>query len=120
MPAITAMVVQPDGEHYLISIPRGQFPTAFKEHCGARLFDCVAVNPEIDAWVDDEGLLNDSEINPFVTALRNAFWHSPSPLAGTALITGGADRRGDNKSLSDENAASLTRLFSHLKGEVQR
>lgn len=122
-----ALVVKPDGTVEKISFPKGGLQQAFREHTGAPYFDKLSVAADIDIWLDDEGLLkNDSEVNMFVTALRDFYWlQDPRidrqgvanypPAMGVALITGGASPSGHTASISDSNAELIIQRVERLK-----
>jgi hypothetical protein len=119
--AIKAMVVDLEGNTTLIDIAPGQFQQAFREHCEAQYFDHLQLAEDLDIWVDDEGLLRDQpEFNEPVTRLRNLFWEEQGvdiptgwpPLAGKALLTGGANDAGETLSLSEPVIEQLEGHFA--------
>jgi hypothetical protein len=118
---IRAMVVGIVGETQVIDIPAGGFQQAFRQHCEAQYFDHLDLAQDLDLWVDDEGLLTEPVVvNWAATDLRDTFWMQngieiPSdwpPLAGKALLTGGADDEGETLSLSDGLIEQLEGFFA--------
>ena len=82
------------------------------------LIDCVRLAPDLDMWVDDEGLLNGSLVNIWATALRQLFFEDvafPYPLAGNALIMGGADKEGMTLGISEQRIAFCRKVVEDLK-----
>lgn len=117
---IRAIVLDLDGTTEVIDISQGGFQQAFREHCEAQWFDCLHLDPDLDIWVDDEGLFHEPvQVNEPLTQLRDQFWRDTGvnippgwpPLAGKALLTGGVDGEGRTLSLSPEMVEQLEGYF---------
>jgi hypothetical protein len=73
-----------------------------------RWFDRVSLLPELDMWVDDEGLcVADPVINVTATAIANAFEY-PSPIAGNAVFV--SSEGPETTSLSDHYVKLILRM----------
>ena len=60
-------------------------------------------HPQLLLWVDDQGLINGSPINPVAAALLSQLPGSPGlPVRGTVVFTGAADPTGQVTSLASE------------------
>jgi len=121
---IKALVVDLEGQTEVITIPPGQFQSEFRKTTGAQYFDHLALAADLDVWVDDEGLLTQPvEVNRYLTQLRDEFWTDSGidippgwpPLAGKALLTGGANDEGETLSLSDDLIAHLEDWFKEAR-----
>lgn len=69
--------------------------------------DVVALAPDLDMWLNDEGLINGSGINPVATALAREQGMTHQPYAGTVVLTGGCDQSGATLPLTPERLESL-------------
>ncbi len=70
---------------------------------GGRDLDMLIVTPQLLLWVDDQGLVNGSPVNPVAAALLSQLPRSPGhPVRGTVVFTGAADPTGQVTSLAPE------------------
>lgn len=84
---------------------------AMYREIGCDLVECVGLRDDLDLWVDEEGKLKDGW-EPNLPATAILYRHGRRDLvAGTALLTGGADRDGNTLGISDETAAEVRRLL---------
>jgi hypothetical protein len=75
---------------------------------GSRDLDMLTVTPQLLMWVDDQGLVNGSAVNPVATALLSQMPRLRShPIRGTVVFTGATDPDGDVTSLAPEWAQVL-------------
>ncbi|MGH7922783.1 MAG: DUF3846 domain-containing protein [Candidatus Dormibacteraceae bacterium] len=111
---IKALRLTPDGGLGRVELepgPDGSHLNAMYGEIGCDLVDCVGLRGDLDLWLDDEGKLNqDWVVNPGASALLQSCG-IPDLVAGTALLTGGADEEGNTLGISDETAAQVERLL---------
>lgn len=80
--------------------------------------DVVSLHPDIDMWVNDEGLVMNMPINTLATNVAAMFGLTHQPYHGPAVFTGGIDGDGETLPLpvreSDNlvQLAALTRRYS--------
>ena len=76
----------------------------------------VRLAPDIDMWVDDEGLLKPgSRINQLSSYVATRFNLPFQVYVGTAAFTGGIDQRGYTQSLSSSARQRLIDLIEGLR-----
>lgn len=106
MSTFQAVVVNTDGTAETVTwTPSSDMPTYrhLQKYVGG-LIDVVALAPDMDMWVNDEGLILNLEPNLAATVLA-AYLRRRAPLTpfvGPVVFTGGADDEGETRSLSDE------------------
>lgn len=79
-----------------------------------RLVGVIRLSDDIDAWLDDEGRINDAEPNSLATAVFRAFgWHlnHDDDIRGAALFAG-HDGEGGLCSLSTRQEAIVRDAFA--------
>ena len=113
-PRIPALRLTSDGDLRRIDLeagPGGDHLRAMYDQIGCDLVECVGLRDGLDMWVDEEGKLKDSwNLNLAATAVLQR--HGvPDLVAGTALLTGGADEEGNTLGISDEAADEVRRLL---------
>jgi hypothetical protein len=112
--SIKALRVRADGSLQRVDLEAGaegdHLQSMYRE-IGCNLVDCVGLRADLDLWLDDEGKLKDNwEVNLAASALLQR--HGiPDLVAGTALLTGGADEEGYTLGISDETASDVERLL---------
>lgn len=75
-----------------VEIQPGMVGAAIRALVECNLFDCVSIDGELDAWVDDEGLLKSPK---HFTHIKGTGF---VPLAGNVLFLGGPDEEGETTS----------------------
>ena len=70
-----------------ITISRKDTVTNIQNGLGARWFDVVSLDHNIDLYVDDEGAINGSTLNLPATIIAHMFG-TPAALFGTAIALG--------------------------------
>lgn len=87
------------------------------EATGARYVDCVRVRRlgdsdlTLDAWVDDEGLLNGSQPNPVAAHMVAALADCECQmLSGRVLFVTGDSTTGESLGLSQEHQGALVEM----------
>ncbi|WP_166792574.1 DUF3846 domain-containing protein [Cryobacterium algoricola] len=73
-------------------------------------FDVVRLNGNIDLFVDDEGAINGSPLNLYLTIVAHALG-TPAVLFGTGIALGCNPNTGDTISLTDTQLAHIDRIF---------
>jgi len=110
-----ALRINTDGTYEDIELAPGL--KGYYDAIGCQTFDMVRLSEDCDMWVDDEGLLNGSELNLMATALR-ATMHQVRydlPLMGNAVLTGGATEEGDTLPLSAETREVVIAKLERIK-----
>ena len=124
--SIDLLVVTPVGEVRDHSVPaRGtrlittsNVLQALHELIGCSSVDVVRLTPEIDMWVDDEGLLGAHlpRINQLASYIATRLGFPFQLYAGTAVFSGGVDEAGYTRSLSKAAWQELLDLIDELRG----
>lgn len=112
--SINALRLTPDGDLCRVELEAGSdgdhLQSMYRE-IGCSLVECVGLRDDLDLWVDEEGKLKDGW-EPNLPAIGLLHHHGRRDLvAGTALLTGGADEEGNTLGISDETAAEVQRLL---------
>ena len=90
--------------------------------------DCIDATPQVRTpmgpivcgWSDDVSLLKDQpEFNDRAIAMFRHFGYAVSALAGTIVLTGGADPVGDTLPLDRDVCAWLVEVFASVAEETQ-
>lgn len=107
-----ALRINTDGTYEDIEMEPGL--QGYYKAIGCHTMDLVRLESDCDMWVDDEGLLNGSELNILATALRTVIHQMAYelPLVGNAVITGGCNDEGDTMPLTQ---ATRDRLICQLE-----
>lgn len=84
------------------------------QHACGGLIDVLALAPDLDMWIPDEGLYDGSQPNPLATAIAAAHGHTHQHYYGTAVFTGGPDPTGTTLALNPETANYLHALARRL------
>lgn len=82
------------------------------------LVDVVGLAPNLDMWVNDEGLALGMEVNHLATVAAQVCGKFRQPYAGPAVFTGGADENGETLPLTAEQAAALRDLLHRAANTV--
>lgn len=78
--------------------------------------DVVALSPEIDMWVDDEGALKPQlRINQLASYIATRFGFPFQLYIGTVVFSGGPDAQGDTTPLGKPARDSLMTLIDELR-----
>lgn len=80
------------------------------------LVDVVSIAPDMDAWVNDDGIILGLEPNLAATFLL-AYLSGQrlrQPLFGPVVFTGGADSEGETQPLTDEAVELFHTAVKHL------
>jgi hypothetical protein len=104
-----AVAVDPSGDVRDIDLGsgHGQIDALYRA-IGSHHLDMLTVTPQLLMWVDDQGLVTGSPVNPVATALLTQIPRPRShPVRGTVVFTGPADPAGDVTSLAPEWAQVL-------------
>jgi hypothetical protein len=102
---IHALVVRTDNTTERIEVPETEISDAIKSAVGG-WFTHVTIQPHLDFWVDDEGLLKSLPLNKVATRFYEMLGSS-SPIVGDAVFTGGTNARGETLSLDDNYARAI-------------
>lgn len=124
--AIDLLVITPAGEVRDHTVPAGETRLAtasnvlqaLYELIGCSSVDVVRLTPEIDMWVDDEGLLrtHTPRINQLASYIATRFGFAFQLYAGTAVFSGGVDKGGYTRSVGQEARKALLDLVDELRG----
>lgn len=121
--SIDLLVVTPAGEVRDYTVPAGEtrlITAGSVLQALYELIDCAAVDvvrltPEIDMWVDDEGLLRAQRINQLASYIATRFGLPFQLYVGTAVFSGGADGAGYTRSLGQAARRALIELITELR-----
>lgn len=73
-------------------------------------FQCIELNDDVFVWVNEEGKLRGLPWNQRAQILWDErYGRGTDFLVGSAVLTGGADARGETLGLSDHQIASIER-----------
>ncbi|HEY5115209.1 MAG TPA: hypothetical protein VIJ00_06775 [Nakamurella sp.] len=88
---------------------------------GCRYAEEVPLAADVTMWLDEEATLGPgpAEPSPPVMLVGAALGHS-GRYVGPAVFTGGSDRRGDTRGLSDARLATLSDLLDRFGVRVVR
>lgn len=94
-----------------VGVPVGEREISdFLHKCVHGLFDVVHVGDGIDMWVNDEGLINGSPLNPAATSVKWQEWMrrpdtilmtDDPPICGDVVFVG-SDENGETVPLTDD------------------
>ena len=90
-----------------ISINGTRTVTALQQGIGCAHFDVVSLGDNIDFFVDDEGAINGSPLNLWLTIIAHSLG-TPAVLFGNAIALGCDPDTGDSISLTDQQLHALT------------
>lgn len=118
----TALRVGNDGSVQRVVLERdggtGGVGRSLREHIGCRVFEVVALPGQVDAWVDEEGMLVDdplSNVNRVATRMLAQFGDLAQPLFGTVVFAA-TNRAGDTVGLAEAKLRGLEYLASVAGG----
>jgi len=77
-----------------------------------RWVDVVALDKNVDMWIDDEGMYANDEPNWATTTIAHAFGFVAQPYFGTAVFTGGVDEDGNSTPLDPQSLQKLTKALA--------
>jgi hypothetical protein len=82
------------------------------------LVDVVSIAPDMDAWVNDDGIMLGLEPNLHATFLLSYLTDRQlaQPLFGPVVFTGGADADGETQPLTDEAVELFHKAVGILSG----
>lgn len=69
--------------------------------------DVVALNQDLDMWINDEGLIVGLPVNMLATGIAALHGRTHQAYVGTAVFTGGADAEGGTLPLSEQQVRLL-------------
>lgn len=120
----TALRVGNDGSVQRVVLERdpgtGGAGRSLREHIGCRVFDVVALPGQVDAWVDDEGMMVAdplSNVNPVATRMLAHFGDLVQPLFGTVVFAA-TNRAGDTVGLTEAKLRGLEYLAGVAGGTI--
>ena len=108
---LTVVIIDPDGaarRETWEPAPTGGVLANLQATVGG-LVDCVALSPQLDMWINDDGLTT-CEPNPAATLIAAAHGLDAQPYFGPAVFTGGPDDTGDTRPLEPVQAQALLQL----------
>ena len=108
MSRVAAVRISPDGALNEIALPSGDgcLHTLYREiGCGS--VDLVRLTPQLDMWLDDEGMYT-QDLNVLATFMARRLGWTQQPYFGPVVITGGADANCDVRGL-DPAAVTMLR-----------
>ena len=100
-----------------ITISRADTATDIQNALGARWFDVVSLDHNIDLYVDDEGAINGSTLNLPATIIAHMFG-TPAALFGTAIALGIDMGSGESLSLTDEQTQHIVHALARRPNSV--
>ena len=109
---ITAAVVSDDFTVTPVELDASRTLDEFYRLINCRLVDVVALDENLDMWVDDEGMCTGSTPNWAITKVAQAYGFTAQPYFGTAVFTGGVDEDGNSVALTPEVLQVLTDLVT--------
>lgn len=102
-----------DGTITELTFTPGDTLTTLQEGVGG-LVTCLDLSPEIDMWLDDEGVYT-KEPNPYATAVARVYFGQRTQVFyGPAVFTGGVNDEGDTLPLSQGQRHTITRLVEEV------
>lgn len=120
----TALRVGNDGRVQRVVLERdrgtGGVGRSLREHIGCRVFEVVALPGQVDAWVDEEGMLVAdplSNVNPVATRMLSQFGDLAQPLFGTVVFAA-TNRAGDTVGLTEAKLCGLEYLAGVAGGTI--
>ncbi|TFD24748.1 DUF3846 domain-containing protein [Cryobacterium sp. TMT2-23] len=107
--SIRSITINPTETITTQNLPADSIGTSICAAIGCSMFDVVALQDEIDLFVDDEGLINGSTLNLPATVLAHRLGR-PTVIFGTAIAVS-VTRDGETVGLTD---AQLVRIQTAL------
>ncbi|PRH79037.1 hypothetical protein C6N75_11755 [Streptomyces solincola] len=104
-----ALLLRPDSTFEVLDWPSSGsgLPTLYRAiECTA--VDVVRITPELDMWLNDEGMIDGTPINRWATAVYAAHRPPHQWYHGNVVLTGGADSHGNTIGLTDQQVIDLT------------
>ena len=108
-----AMVIRVEGEPEMVELPENDYDYLSAELGG--WIQAVPLARELEGltiWVNEEGKLNGLPINQKATQIWIKAWGNTDVMAGTAIITGGADSEGNTKGLTQMEILTLLNVLA--------
>ena len=116
-----ALVLRPDRTAQVIELADGEVatPAGLCAAIGCRHVEVVTLAGDLDMWLDGEGP-RATPVPPVnvIAALLGAAFGCGTRYVGTVVLTGGADRQGNPRGLSDERLGGLLGHLEQLGTDV--
>ena len=116
-PGIAALLVRPDATVEAVTLPGDDNRPAMYTASGCTTVDVVEVRIGLDAWLDDEGRINGSDINEPGTVIARWYGAQCTDLYGPVLFTGGPDAEGDTRALSETWQRHIRAQCADMRGD---
>jgi hypothetical protein len=116
-PDMAALLVRADATVEAVALPGEDNLPAMYAAIGCTTVDAVEVRPGLDAWIDDEGLINGSEPNSPATAIARWYGAQCTDLYGPVLFTGGTDAEGNTRALSETWQRHIRAQCADMRGD---
>lgn len=116
-PTLAALLVRPDASVENVDLPAEDNLPAMYAAIGCTTVDAIEVRIGLDAWVDDEGLINGGDINEPGTVIARWLGARCGDLYGAVLFTGGPDSVGDTRSLAPEWLYRIPQMCADMRGD---
>lgn len=119
MSEIAAVRIDPDGTVNNITLPPGDGCLhALYQQIGCGSVDLVRLTPQLDMWLDDEGMYS-QDLNVLATFIARRLGWTQQPYFGPAVITGGADENCDIRGLDPAAATMLRDLAEAVLADIE-
>lgn len=110
MPEGWIITVRPDGTFTEKYVKGAVGIETLHEEIGCDRVDYVALTNVLDMWLDDEGMINGSQVNELATFIAYLYGLTHQAYFGTAVIAG-HDREGETIGLSLLQANAVRRFL---------
>jgi hypothetical protein len=105
--------VDPSDSLRLVEVPEDQTAEQIHQLVDG-WFQCVELDDDVHIWLNEDGKLRRMPWNQRAQILWDQRYGTTDILVGPAVLTGGADARGETLGLSDAQIASIERDLGPL------
>lgn len=111
-----ALSIDIEGTVCLTDLDDSNVLRALYDCIGCSMVDVVRLQPDLDMWVDDEGLIvSDPQINKVATIIAHSLGYNAQAYCGKVVFTGGADEEGNTLPISEFRCAQITKWAHRIR-----
>ncbi|CAL9631900.1 DUF3846 domain-containing protein [Streptomyces sp. enrichment culture] len=109
-----ALLLRTDETFQVLDWPASEHLKALYQAIDCQTVAAVDLTAKLTMWLDDEGIINGAPFNVAATRLYGMYRPLHQRYYGTAVLTGGPDRHGDTRGLTEDQLCEL--IERHLSG----
>ncbi|MFJ9703564.1 DUF3846 domain-containing protein [Streptomyces fradiae] len=102
-----ALLLRTDGTFEVLDWPASGHLKFLYQAIDCQNVAAVDLTAKVTMWLDDEGIIVGAPVNPAATRLYGMYRPLHQRYYGAAVLTGGPDRHGDTRGLSEDQLCEL-------------